>query len=75
MGIERTRMVIAGLIKVRGERAKQIWTLMSGFNPMVSPEQALITLQHSINVLRPDLQQEAKNLARDIGNIIGALKP
>lgn len=70
MGIEDTRRAIENLINRRGIKARQIWTVMSGFEPLVPPEVALNNLKQFTNVLRRDLQDEARSLASDVEKIL-----
>lgn len=65
---------IRGIVERRGEKAKQLWTVASGFNPMVPPATALANLKNMVSVVRTDLQDEAKALIRDLDNLFQGVK-
>lgn len=70
MGIDHTRQAIDDLVKNRGEKAKKIWQVMGGFEPVMRPEAALQNLERFADVLRAELVDEAKQLAKDIRAVI-----
>ncbi|MBA7679525.1 hypothetical protein ES703_87822 [subsurface metagenome] len=70
MGIDRTRQAIDNLIRKRGEKAKKIWRVMGGFEPKIPPEAALQSLERFGDALRAELVDEAKQLAKDIRDVI-----
>jgi len=65
-----TKGAINDLIAKRGERARHMWNLASGFSIFVSPEQALANLKAMLDVLRTEFESEAKELVKDIENVL-----
>ena len=65
-----TKEAINNLIKKRGERARHLWNLASGFSILVPPEQALGNLKSMIDVLRVEFEGEAKELISDIERVL-----
>lgn len=70
MGIDRTREAIDNLIRNRGDRAQRIWRIMGGLEPGISPEAALRNLEQAFIVLRPEMIDEAAQLAKDIRAVL-----
>ena len=64
--LDSTRQAIDNLVKNRGERAKKIWQIMGGFEPSLTPEMALKNLDQIFILLRPEMIDEAAQLAKDI---------
>lgn len=50
----------------RGKKADELWRAASGFNPIVSPDMALANLKNMANVVRLDLEEEARHLIQDL---------
>ena len=71
MDIENKRRVIENMVKAKGERATRIWTLVSGFEPLVPPQVALSNLRNFWGILRLDLQSDARELIGDVERILG----
>lgn len=70
MGIDRTRQAIDNLVKNRGERAKKIWQVMGGFEPVIPLDAAVQNLERFASMLRAEFVDEAKQLAKDIRAVI-----
>lgn len=49
-----------------GEKARRLWTVAAGYNPMVPPATALENLKNMLDVIRADLDDEARSLIRDL---------
>ena len=49
-----------------GEKAKRLWEVAAGYNPMVPPATALANLKNMLDVIRADLDDEARSLIRDL---------
>ncbi len=58
---------IKEIVERRGAKAKQLWRLASGYNPLVPPAAALDNLKNMVDWVRVDLQDEAKALVKDLG--------
>jgi hypothetical protein len=68
--LQATRQAIDALIAKRGVRARHLWNLVAGKNIFVPPDQALRNLQDMMSGLTQEAQAEAKELMRDIENIL-----
>lgn len=62
MGIKETRKAVEDLVTHRGEDAEQMWRMMSGFDPSVTPSRAVLNLRGLTEMLR--------RLVVDIENVI-----
>lgn len=60
---------IKAIIDRRGEKARQLWTQASGFNPLVPPATALANLKNMANTVRADFEAEAKALISDLDDL------
>ena len=65
-----TKGAINDLITKRGERARHLWNLASGFSIFVAPDQALTNLKSMIDVLRTEFESEAKELVSDVERVL-----
>lgn len=70
MGIEETRRAVEDFVNERGAVAKQIWSVMAGFNLIVSPEFALDNLKRLSKFWYPSLRLEARKLITGITRIL-----
>jgi len=70
MGIEETRRAIENLAKGRGDRAARLWSLFSRFHPETDPTRAFYTLKAHRGVLPWEFREEARQLIKDIENLL-----
>ncbi len=68
--LEQSRQAIDRLLKNRSQAASQIWRIFGGFEPSIDPKVALNNLKTKVDVLRVDLQGEAKSLISDMENVL-----
>jgi len=62
-------LAVEKLVKNRGEKAQKLWTVVSGFEPMVPPATALDSLKRLVDVVGVEFREEAKALIRDLENL------
>ncbi|MBA7677416.1 hypothetical protein ES703_85673 [subsurface metagenome] len=65
-----TKEAINNLITKRGERARHLWNLASGYSIFVPPDQALTNLKSMLDVLRTEFESEAKELVSDVERVL-----
>lgn len=65
-----TKEAINNLIARRGERARHLWNLASGYSILVTPDHALANLKSFLDVLRVEFEGEAKELISDVERIL-----
>jgi len=60
---------IKATVERHGEKAKRLWQVAAGYNPMVPPATALANLKNMVDVIRADFEDEAKSLIRDLDEL------
>jgi len=67
---QAVRDTVNALVRQRGHTSVNIWTIFSGFESSVSLSEALKNLKQFTSLLRPEYQEEATELAREIEKVV-----
>ncbi|KKM22502.1 hypothetical protein LCGC14_1624730 [marine sediment metagenome] len=57
---------VTATVERHGEKARKLWQVAAGYNPMVPPAAALGNLKSMVDVIRADFEDEARSLITDL---------
>jgi hypothetical protein len=61
---------VQAAVERRGQKAKELWFIVGGTTPGVSPQAALENLKRMANFVRADMGEETRQLVNSLENVI-----